>query len=375
MNIKNFPPLVLLSKSEQPGREFSCRKRMFMNAGVKGADKLTVSSYINAFLNKDFMNPFTPHPYQDLDRAFYQNIDVISEATGATREELLCNHAEKLKTEIKDLYLAPVLMEEWSKSKQVYKPDPDFAAALLRTQKLQLSREMLTHLPNDYFYIDLSDCSLFDPITGIFVFVNHIIENKKKVGVNISIYLLTTDLIYYSHYFSGIYDEKGIIWVDIQDEEVSSYEVWNPEQIVIYKPEDFQVNRNQVSLFVLQLICYLSIDEPQITPSEYTKNTYIKRAPSQKVKNKWSEVQIHDVGVVYGRTFRKKMKEYKAQEESAEDRETKHHRSPVPHLRSAHWHRYWVGEGRTTLKVNWIEPVFIGARESKNVTIRKVSGK
>lgn len=372
MDIKNFPPLVLLSKSEQPGREFSDRKKMFINNGIRNADKLTVDSYINYFLSKDFMNPFVKHPFMDIDRNFFHNIETVSEFTGTAIADLLDNNAERLKTEIKDLFLAPVLIEEWSKSKQVYKPDPDFAAALIKTQKLQLSRSMITHLPFNYFYVDLQDIDFFKPIVGIFVFVNPIIKNDKNIGVNISIYILSDELIYFSHYFNGIYDDKGVIKVKVNDEIDPGYEVWDRAGQLKYIAEDFSVDRNQVSLFILQLICYLSIDEPQITESSFTKNTYVKRTSSQKVRNKWNEVQIFDVGVVYGKTFRKQVSEFKDKVKEESSGEAKHHKSPVPHLRSAHWHRYWVGEGRTELKVNWIEPVFVGAKSSKNVVIHKV---
>lgn len=372
MDVKNFPPLVLLSKSQQPGREFSTRKKMFMSVRVKGADKLTVQSYIDLFLSPDFLNPLKKHPYSDLDRLFYNNIDMIMETTGTTREELLRDKAERFKTEVKDLYLSPVLIEEWSKSKQVYKPDPDFALALLKTQKLQLTRDMISHLPYNYFYIDLSDVEIFKPITGVFVFCNSINIDGIDIGSNISIYLLTEDLVLFSHYFTGVYDSKGIISIDISNEPDSDYNVWDPDGDFEYAPNSFNISRNQVSLFVLQLICYLTIEKPQITDSDYTKNTYVKRSPSQKVKNKWNEVHIYDVGITYGKGYRKQIKEY-IKQNSALGKHS-HHKSPIPHLRSAHWHRYWVGEGRTELKVKWIEPVFVGAKESKNVVIHKVEG-
>ncbi len=373
MNIEHFPPIELIKASEQPGQEFSSRKKMFMNLRVKDADKFTAKTYIDTFLGQNFMNPYVKHPYMELDRVFFQNIDIITEATGVSREELFSNNGERLRTEIKDLYLAPVMIEEWSKSKQVYKPDPDFAAALLKTQKLQITKDMLTHLPYEYFYIDLSDIRAFDPITGIFVFVDHITENDKNIGVNITIYILTDSMMYFSHYFNGYYSDKGIIDVDMKDEEDAGYEVWNADKEVVFNPEDFNVERNQVSLFVLQLISYLSIEEPQITESDYTKGTYKKRNSSQKIKNKWNEVQIFDVGVRYGTNYRKNIERFKKQNEETKDTDVKHHKSPIPHMRSAHWHKYWVGEGRTQLKVNWIEPTFVGAKETKDVIIHEVS--
>ena len=52
-------------------------------------------------------------------------------------------------------------------------------------------------------------------------------------------------------------------------------------------------------------------------------------------------------------------------------------RTVRPHVRRAHWHHYWVGEGRTRLEVRWIEPTFVlpeGKREVPVATVRRVLG-
>lgn len=51
-----------------------------------------------------------------------------------------------------------------------------------------------------------------------------------------------------------------------------------------------------------------------------------------------------------------------------------HHRSPVTHVRRAHWHTFRVGEGRKKMRVKWLAPVVVNADgEQKNiVTINKV---
>lgn len=52
-------------------------------------------------------------------------------------------------------------------------------------------------------------------------------------------------------------------------------------------------------------------------------------------------------------------------------------RTVRPHVRRAHWHHYWVGEGQTRLEVRWIEPTFVlpeGKREVPVATVRRVLG-
>mgnify|MGYP004549387239 FL=1 len=52
-----------------------------------------------------------------------------------------------------------------------------------------------------------------------------------------------------------------------------------------------------------------------------------------------------------------------------------HHRSPVTHVRRAHWHTFHVGEGRKKTRVKWLAPVVVNADgEQKNiVTINKIN--
>ena len=45
-----------------------------------------------------------------------------------------------------------------------------------------------------------------------------------------------------------------------------------------------------------------------------------------------------------------------------------------PHVRRAHWHHYWTGEGRKNLEVRWIEPVFVLGTEASNAVSHRVTG-
>ena len=47
---------------------------------------------------------------------------------------------------------------------------------------------------------------------------------------------------------------------------------------------------------------------------------------------------------------------------------------PRPHIRRAHWHHYWVGEGRTKLELRWIAPTYVkGDSDSVVPTGHKVT--
>lgn len=85
-------------------------------------------------------------------------------------------------------------------------------------------------------------------------------------------------------------------------------------------------------------------------------------------------VKTYNVGFVIGKSFEKQLAsgtEYQKSTAIGTGRTVR------PHVRRAHWHHYWVGEGRTRLEVRWIEPTFVlpeGKREVPVATVRRVLG-
>ena len=357
---KDYPPLKLLAESKQPGREFISRKQQFMYAGCKNIDKMTSEDYIDYFLSDDFYNLRSTNKYTDISKILFMNEESMLEYAGIT-DELEKGNCDGV-TEWRDIYLAPVLLEEWSKSKQIYKPDPIFADALLNTDKLDLSESMIKHLPYKYFYIDLSECKQFGAMAGVFVFIRY--EEKKK-RIAFSIYMLTNELVYFSYYSFGYFDNKGILKINFNEIKDHDYVMWSPahleDKVDKLNKDGFKLNKKSILMFTFQIIAYLSIEEPQLTESVLTKNTYKPKNNNIRVKNKWSEVRIQDVGVRYGNEFRKNTAKYINNSKTDNSDENKSIRkSPIPHFRCAHWQRFWTGKGRTELRLKWIEPVFVG---------------
>lgn len=85
-------------------------------------------------------------------------------------------------------------------------------------------------------------------------------------------------------------------------------------------------------------------------------------------------VKTYNVGFAIGKSFEKQLASGEEYQKSAA---TGTGRTVRPHVRRAHWHHYWVGEGRTRLEVRWIEPTFVlpeGKREVSVATVRRVLG-
>lgn len=51
-----------------------------------------------------------------------------------------------------------------------------------------------------------------------------------------------------------------------------------------------------------------------------------------------------------------------------------HHRSPITHVRRAHWHTFRVGEGRKKTQIKWLAPMVVNAEGEQTdiVTVQKV---
>lgn len=70
-----------------------------------------------------------------------------------------------------------------------------------------------------------------------------------------------------------------------------------------------QIPTATIPRIVFQLLLYLTSKEPDINESLKTKYTY--RKPVGKPTNSFKEVQIHEVGVKYGKTIKKFLQEEK----------------------------------------------------------------
>ena len=357
----DYPPLNFIKHLPM---DFNAIKRLMLNVGCRNIDKITISEYLDFMLSDNFLNPYSTSKYKDINLVLFDSIRVLKETLKDSFDNI-CVDAE-----LRDNFVMPVVVNEWAKYKQVYKPDSDFAKALFSTNNLEISRSMVEHLPCKLFYIDTMDCDDFGNINGIFTYVHHNYNSVEFV-----VYLITENEAFFSFYIGGQFNDKGIIKLDYDQINSETQEFFleqgeNDTELIVTNKQmiNANVSRKIASLFALQMVAYLSIEKPQITESDLTKHTYKPTSSVSKIRNKWSEVKIDDVGIKYGSTYRKQMAEIKSNPSYSIGKR----KSPIPHFRCAHWHKYWVGEGRTELRVNWIAPTFVGNSEPKMVTIHKV---
>lgn len=86
-------------------------------------------------------------------------------------------------------------------------------------------------------------------------------------------------------------------------------------------------------------------------------------------------ISLSDVGVRYGSIIRARKKgiQNRNRSDTGNKSKNKEPRTVTSHMRSAHWHHYWIGQGRKQLIVKWIPPVFVcGNNNELPVTIHEV---
>lgn len=351
-----------------------------------GFPKVNYDEYIEIIL-KLYMHDLDSSTFGNIMKIILMTFGEYFQSLGYF-EDSFVEHPENMMGEIMDCILTPYILNIWRKNKQVYKPDNEFCNALLKTENLKLTRDMMLHLPCKHFYVDLSNCELFYPIQGIFVNV-FLYEDTDKVSL--TFYLIDKDLVTWSSYDVLNFDKEKEISISqkyykgCQGENNGDYILTDykeigcsedcafVEKIISNKSEGItdKLDRYEASFFIYQLLTYMVSYEPQIEESPTTKSTYRPPKPGATIKNKFSEIQIHDVGIRFGKSFREQKKR-----NSCTTILTKHleqtRKSPIPHFRAAHWQGYWVGRGRTEHVVKWIEPIFVGGEQSNDVVIHKI---
>ena len=131
---------------------------------------------------------------------------------------------------------------------------------------------------------------------------------------------------------------------------------------------------------------YLCAQNADIQEDPEQKKIY---KPGQKVADKPREVRKWDVGENLGEKIRiiKTRKSQSLDDDSTKFLEAENENPEKiqkssrkyknrPHMRRAHWHHYWVGEGRKNLVLKWINSMFINAGDGEvGVTVQIVDKK
>ena len=149
--------------------------------------------------------------------------------------------------------------------------------------------------------------------------------------------------------------DKSIM--DVQIEKLQEYNGTELDDEERYQAAALQAT---VSYYVVRACYYLASKNAEIKEVKLSKNKrplvrVLKNEPPKKVN-----INTYDVGYRIGKAFEQQLRCKEDKIPCSEQMQgTPTSRTVRSHVRRAHWHHYWVGEGRTRLEVRWIEPVFV----------------
>ena len=319
--------------------------------------QLNLDDFLNWVLGNTFCKTHYEGPYSELNQLLLRVYRQKDAPKGSTYKE--CRDAYRKICCIRGIVTC------WNTHKQVYRFDPEFTEELLKTTAVKIPIDVLKHLPFRCYYLDLDGLTGFDSTVGLFLYVGFdpAMENLPNLGVlEVAPPAPGDDQNQLRPIlFSGKdLKREGLLRKDEQEQWALSFQQRN------MKDHD-----QKLLLFLLQGMLYLSSLKPDVTES-----------PKQKVVNTGSRkrtmkvpLKLEDVGVRYGNVIRKRRKDVQTVYIHEGEQAPKQKRTITSHVRSAHWHHYWTGKGRTKRIVKWIPPVFVsGGGKELPVTIHKVKG-
>lgn len=264
----------------------------------------------------------------------------------------------------------------WKKHKQAYRFDEDFIQELMKTKAVKIPTEVLKRLPFRCFYLDLEDTDWFNPYIGMFLYVGFDeITGLPNLAASLVENAVDSNSRYqfYTLHISGEEMKKwGILQIDENNEPYIQFQSNDALSARIGHGVVNTGDNAEITLFILQVILYLSSNKPDMEASPKQKIIYT--GPKKKIRLE-GDLSLLDVGVRYGAAIRKTKKELKAENEEVIIRtvSTKQRKPMTSHVRAAHWHHYWTGKGRTRRIVRWVPPTFVsGLGKELPVTIHKV---
>ena len=258
------------------------------------------------------------------------------------------------------------VISSWRVAKSIYDIDENLANEFLEQAKddIKITSDMLA-LPSWCIYLNLP---YFKGFSGLFVMFDHDVNRGRK-----ELYVLPVkeNLQYLPPAYLTIPEKAKSLSDIINEQYKESEQELTDKNIEGIRPGDKGIKEYFSSSkflirFVISILMYLSAVNAEVVlknSKSYKRDAKIKDVPR--------EVKVLSVGEKTGykiRTLRKTVVTYN------KGLGTGHHRSPMMHVRRAHYHTFLYGKGRTMKKLKWLPPVIVNANgdEIDTVTITKV---
>ena len=263
----------------------------------------------------------------------------------------------------------------WSRSKSVYRFDPEFYAELTKETKIEkIPIEVLHQLPFHCVFIEAPATLKGTTAKGFFAWLE--LDTNSRVPELRLLFL-----------FDGGHTTSIPLILsggDIDDSFQSLFEsaIKRPEfseDFINYltevtkhggddEPEDFKGD----IVSALNAVLYLCSVNANMECESFSRAVSVSTS-----KDKHGNPKKHrywDIGVRFGKAFRtQRSKKNKGAEIGRDNKQTIH--LLRPHIRRAHWHHFWTdkrGNDERKLVLRWIHPVFVGGDEDLPTVVHKM---
>lgn len=247
----------------------------------------------------------------------------------------------------------------WRKNKVIYSFSDTFLSLLDKTDDTEIYSNILKRLPFTDFAVNLPENDKYDAMLVHIEF-----SRPEKTLFLLFPFMINKALtqVGFSHCMCWCVDGQKL--------------VENYRNIRAQHGVEFSRDKENYLRIAVAAAYYLASKNAEIKETTLPKNKRLTVVAKPGAKPKKVNVKTFDVGYVIGKSFEQQMRSANATcAESFSHCGSSH--SVRPHVRRAHWHHYWVGEGRTRLEVRWIEPTLVLAN-SKNeadvAIVRSVKG-
>lgn len=256
------------------------------------------------------------------------------------------------------------VLASWRKAKSIYTLDEDLAAELFKTslKDMTVAPGMLT-IPEWCIYVRTK---LLQGCAGLFIMFDHDIQRGHK---ELYISAVTEEGTFLTSFYLILPDKPQKLTEILKGEEavIHAKDVSKTPELAPYVSSYFKISR-QVIRFTINLLLYLSAVNAEV--KQVNKLSFPRQG---RVKDTPREVAVYSVGEATGYRIRGINRYVHEHGEPLGG----HHRSPVMHVRRAHWHTFAYGPGKSLRRVKWLPPIIVnGDGEEMDIpTITELSEK
>lgn len=238
------------------------------------------------------------------------------------------------------------VLANWRKAKSIYTMDEDLEAELFKTSSkdMTVAPGMLT-IPEWCIFVETK---LLQGCSGLFIMFDHDIQRGHK---ELYISAVAEDGKFLTSFYLILPDRPQKLTEILKGEEagIHAKDVSKTPELAPYVSSYFKISR-QVIRFTINLLLYLSAVNAEV--KQVNKLSFRRQG---RIKDTPREVAVYSVGEATGYRIRRINRYVREHGEPLGG----HHRSPVMHVRRAHWHTFAYGPGKSLRRVKWLPPIIV----------------